>query len=116
MNARTVHDMERAGEFVLMNGHRSVHPKQELDIKSRMAVNHDLRLAEFRIGLKRLIFAEQEIPHERWEVHLLGRRPLVECSTGDLRKLRERKILALPTFQNRTPELHEECIHSCTLS
>src|SRR3954462_15116594 len=108
--------MKRAGEFVLMNGRRSVHPKQKLDVKSRMAVNNDLWLAEFRIGLKRLIFAEQEISHERGQIHLFGRRPPVECCPGDLGKLRERKILAFPTFQHRTSELCEKCIHSCTLS
>ena len=53
MNARPVHDMKRPGEFVLMDGGRSVQPEQELDVKPRVAVDDELRLAERRIGLKR---------------------------------------------------------------
>ena len=54
VNARPAHDMECPGEFVLMDGRRAIHPKQELDVKSRIAVSHEFRLAEARVGLERL--------------------------------------------------------------
>jgi len=62
-----------------MDGRRSVHPEQELDVEPRVAVRHELWLAELRIGLEGLLVTEQEIAHERREIHVLGRGTLVEC-------------------------------------
>ena len=54
MYARSRHHMKRTGEFVLMNRRRAIHPKKQLDVKTRVLVNNDLRLAESRLRLRRL--------------------------------------------------------------
>src|SRR4051794_1341518 len=110
-----MHHVKRAGEFVLMDGRRPVHPKQELDVESRMAVHDEFGLAERRIGLNGLLVIEQEIAHEAREIRFLRRRAYVEGCAGDLREFRERKVFSLPTLQDRLPKLLEQCLHWRTL-
>ena len=55
MNAGPVHDVERAGEFVLVNRGRPVEPEQELDVEPRIAVGDDFGLTEGGIGLGGLV-------------------------------------------------------------
>jgi hypothetical protein len=84
-----VHDVKRAGEFVLVNRRRSVEPEQELDVEPRVAVRDNFRLSEGRIGLKGLVVAEQEVAHERREIDVFGRGTLIQRSEGDVGELRK---------------------------
>ena len=62
MDARTREDVEGAGEFVLMNVRGAVEPKQDLDVKPRVVIDHQFRLTKARLGLQRLPVFEQKIP------------------------------------------------------
>jgi hypothetical protein len=81
--------MKRAGEFVLMDSSRSVHPEQELDVEPRVTVNHEFGLAERRIGLNGLVFAEQEVTHQGRKFHFPGWRLRIQRGTSDVRELRQ---------------------------
>ncbi len=111
VDARPEQHMERAGEGMLMDGGCSVHPEQKLDVKARMMVNNNFRLAERRVGLRRMILVKQKITHQVGKIHALVRRPLLQCVAGDLGKFCKRKIVPFPLFQDGVPEFVEEFIH-----
>ena len=117
VDARPVHHMKRAGELVLMDVRRPVQPEQDLDVKPGVIVDHELRLAKARLRLERLLIVQQELAHERRQVHVRRRRPLVQRHARDPGKLRQREVLPLPALQNRAPELLEirhPCPHPST--
>lgn len=115
VNAGAVHDVECAGKFVLVNGGGSVEPEQELDVKLRVAVDDDLGLAEWGIGLRGLVFAEEEIAHDRGEIDVFGGRPLFEGGAGDFGELGEGEVFALPMFEDGAAEVSEEWGHGGNL-
>ena len=55
VDARPFEDVEGPGKLVLMNVRRPFEPKQNLDVKPRVVVDDELRLAESRLRLKRLL-------------------------------------------------------------
>ena len=65
VNARPFEHVESSREFVLMNIRRAFEPEQDLNIKPRIVINHDLGLPKARLRLKRLLIIEQEFPHAR---------------------------------------------------
>ena len=67
VDARPFEDVKGAGELVLMNVRGSLEPEQNLDIKTRVIIDDQLRLAKPRLGLKRLLIVEQELFDQRRE-------------------------------------------------
>jgi len=58
-----MHHVKRAGEFVLMDVRCSIHPKQELDVEPRVAVDDKFGLAIF----DRLLAADDVLGAKRDE-------------------------------------------------
>ena len=71
MNAGSMHHMKRAGELVLMDVGGAFHPEQQLNVEARMFIRDDLRLAEAGLRLQRLLVVEQELAHQRRQLHVL---------------------------------------------
>jgi len=82
VDARPFEDVESPGKLVLMNVRRPVEPKQNLDVKPRVVMDDELGLAKSRLRLKRLLIVEQELPHQRGEIHVLRGRPFLKRVPG----------------------------------
>src|SRR5687768_1014614 len=60
MDARSLQDVKRTGECVLMNIGAALEPKQDLDVKTQVVVDYQFRLPKTGLRLKRLLVLEQE--------------------------------------------------------
>ena len=72
MDAGARQHVERSGKHVLMDVRRAIEPDQHLDVKARVVIDHQLRLAKARLSLKRLRVIQQEMAKESREVHLIA--------------------------------------------
>ena len=92
--------MKRAGEFVLVDRRRAIHPEQELNIKAGMLVDDDLRLAKSRLRLRRLGIIQQEAAKKLLQIHMRSRSVLLQLLHGDTGKCLQREIPLPPARQD----------------
>src|SRR4051812_24670699 len=103
--------MEGTGKLVLMDVSGSLEPKQQLDVKPRIVVDHELRLTKARLRLKRLLVIEQELVDDRRKIDVECGRSILQRVLRDVREIREREVLRHPPSPDGAPELREELIH-----
>jgi hypothetical protein len=94
-----------------MDVRRPLHPEKQLDVEARMMIGHQLRLPKPRHRLLGLRIVQEKLPHQGRQIHMLRRRQRVQRRTGDPREALQRKVLPLPSRQNRIPESVEKSIH-----
>ena len=89
---------ESTGELVLVNVRSSLEPEENLDVKAWVIINHQLRLAKARLGLKRLLsLSRNSFTRERTSTFFAE--ALLEHALRNFREAGEREVLRFPSTQ-----------------